>query len=130
MKNYAGQNEDAAIAKELEEAGISVVKIPERLRGQNSEVKTVIQGELYLWGFERAWYYWIAEGPGIPPNYAEEIHKKFGKVVRVGGHVDGPSPKEWCGGFAVGLYHVDTQEGLNALADTIRQIVKDNNQNS
>ena len=32
-------------------------------------------------------------------------------------------------GFAVGLYHVDSQAGLNALAKTIRRVVEDAAQN-
>jgi adenosyl cobinamide kinase/adenosyl cobinamide phosphate guanylyltransferase len=40
----------------------------------------------------------------------------------VDGHCGCPSPREWHHGFAVGLYHVDTQEALNALADTIRRV--------
>jgi hypothetical protein len=70
----------------------------------------------------QSWRYWVAEGPGIPPDDAERLHARFGRVVRVDGHCGAPSPREWFGGFAVGLYHVDTQEGLGALAVTIREV--------
>lgn len=121
--NYAGKTDkDKEIASELKQAGIKVHEC-ELLR-DSGEVKTSILGSLGKWGFRRAWSYWIADGPGIPPNYAEELHKNFGKVVRVDGHCGCPSPKEWLSGFAVGLYHVDSQEGLNALARTIRQIME------
>ena len=45
--------------------------------------------------------------------------------MRVEGHCGCPSPLEYNKGFAVGLYHVDTPEGLKALADTIKQVAKD-----
>ena len=48
--------------------------------------------------------------------------KKRGRDVRVDGHCLAPSPLEWCKGFAVGMYHVDTPEGLKALADTIKLV--------
>ena len=35
-----------------------------------------------------------------------------------------PSPLEWFKGLAVGSYHVDSPEGLKALADTIKKIVE------
>jgi hypothetical protein len=122
MKNYAGKDDkDEEIAEELRLAGISLVKLPEFMRDKN-EVKTVIMGELYKWGFRRAWYYWVADGPGLPLEEAMELHEKWGNVVRVDGHCCCPSPLEWNEGFATGLYHVDSQEGLNALADMIRRI--------
>lgn len=125
MKNYAGVKDcDEGIRKELEEAGIKVYNF-EYLRTKG-EVPTSVMGVLEPWSFHRAWYYWIAEGPGIPLKEAEELYEKFGKVVRVGGSAGSPSPKEFYKGFGVGCYHVDTQEGLNALADTIRKILKEN----
>jgi len=121
MNNYAGRSDkDFEISAELMGAGIKIHKL-EFLRDRG-EVKTSVSGSLFLWSFERAWYYWVAQGPGIPPKYANELHEKFGKDVRVDGHCGCPSPKEWFKGFAVGHYHVDTQEGLNALADTIRKV--------
>jgi hypothetical protein len=74
------------------------------------------------WSFKRAWYYWVARGPGIPPDIAEKLHATHGKQVRVEGHCGCPSPREYCKGFAVGMYHVDTPAGLKALVDTLRSI--------
>ena len=127
MKNYAGMDDkDDEIQAELEQAGINVYR-EDWLKNRGHEVNTSVMGTLYKWKFERAWYYWVAEGPGIPPSYANELHKKHGKEVRVEGHCGCPSPLEWYEGFAVGSYHVDTQEGLNALAETIRRVVSDAN---
>jgi hypothetical protein len=74
------------------------------------------------WGFERRWYYYACEGPGIPPEKAEEFHQTWGTQVRVEGHCGCPSPLEYCHGFAVSSYHIDTQEGLNAFVDLLRSI--------
>jgi hypothetical protein len=124
LENYAGRADvDEDIAAELIAAGIDVIKLPEVLRNSHPEMRTIIHGQLGPWIFSRAWYYWIATGPGIPPVYANELHEKYGKVVRVDGHCGAPSPKEWLKGFAVGHYHVDTQEGFNALAETIRRVM-------
>ena len=92
---------------------------------QFREVPTKIIGSLHRWTFRRAWYYWTAEGPGIPPSYANELYKTHGTQVRVDGDCGCPSPLKIFKGFAVGDYHVDTQEGLIALADTIRKIIEE-----
>ena len=128
MKNYAGVKDcDDALAKELEDAGIDVYR-SEIFKNGKSEVNTSVIGTLDPsgWGFRRAWYYWVADGPGIPPEIAEELHKEWGKEVRVEGHCGCPSPLEWRKGFAIGNYHIDTQEGLKALADVIKKILNDN----
>jgi len=130
--NYAGRNDvDDLLKKELIDAGIK----PETwdFLKDKGEVNSSIRGTLCPapdmprcgWVFERRWYYWVAEGLGIPPEYAEKLHKTHGQVVRVEGHCGCPSPLEYNKGFAVGLYHVDTPEGLKALADTIKQVAKD-----
>ncbi|HWY36162.1 MAG TPA: hypothetical protein VNX68_16070 [Nitrosopumilaceae archaeon] len=120
---------DWQCASELSLAEIQAICDFETFRtisnGQYREVPTKILGSLHNWTFRRAWYYWAAEGPGIPPQYAMELHKTHGTQVRVAGHCGCPSPIEWYKGFAVGDYHVDTQEGLIALADTIRRIIAD-----
>lgn len=100
--------------------------LAEFLRDKSGEVKTTIKGFLYGWEFERAWYYWCAKGPGIPPDAAMRLHEKFGNDVRVAGHCGCPSPLEWYKGMAVPDYHIDTQMGLNALAALIRSIVEPN----
>lgn len=86
------------------------------------EVPCAIFASKFRWKFERRWYYYAATGPGIPPEKAEEFHKTWGKQVRVDGHCGCPSPLEWEHGFAVGSYHIDTQEGLNAFVELLRSI--------
>jgi hypothetical protein len=123
MKNYAGvETADDAIAAELQEAGIEVFRLPEFCRTNHPEMRTVVMGSLHGWEFKRAWRYWVASGPGIDVETAERLHATHGPVVRVDGHCGCPSPREWFKGFACGHYHVDTQEGLNALADTLREV--------
>lgn len=114
---------DACVLRELASAGIKASEPFESFR-KRGEVPTAHMGTFCKWGFTRAWYYWIAEGPGIPPDKAEEFHKAWGQQVRVDGHCGCPSPLEWHHGFAVGCYHIDTQEGLNAFAELLRSIYK------
>ena len=126
FRNLAGQapeHTDIECVSELQLANIEVARLPEVLRSRH-EVRTVIVGQIGPWGFDRAWRYWIAKGPGIPPLIAEALHTLHGTEVRVDGHCGCPSPGAWFKGFAVGLYHVDTQEGLNALANVIRGILE------
>lgn len=118
---------DKILAAELDAAGITHKPEEEstiRLITKRSEVETGIMGFWNGWKFERAWTYWVCTGPGIPLKEAELLHAKFGKVVRVDGHCGCPSPREWFHGLGCGHYHVDTQEGLNALAATIKGIVE------
>lgn len=122
--NYAGRSDkDAEIRAELEAAGIEVHSF-EFFRDQG-EVKTAIRGSLQNWGFKRAWYYWVATGSGLPPEYAVKLHESHGQDVRVEGHCGCPHPLEYNKGFGVGLYHVDSWEGLKALADALNQCAKD-----
>jgi hypothetical protein len=117
----ADLEEVTAIAKaELEAAGIETYVMP--FAPNRTKVPSKAVGGIAGWSFRRAWYYWVAEGPGIPVEAAEKLHATHGKEVRVAGHCGCPSPREWFGGFGVGSYHVDTQEGLNALAATLRSI--------
>ena len=124
--NYAGRDDvDDLLKKELSDAGIDVHE-HEFLRDRGREVKTSIEGCLCnMWIFDRAWYYWVAKGPGIPPKYSNSLYETHGEVVRVNGHCGCLSPTDQFKGFAVGCYHVDTAEGLKALADTIKQVVED-----
>lgn len=125
--NKAGDHADTddILKKELTDAGIKV-EFLDLLRKSSGEVKTGVVGTLHGWMFTRAWYYWECSGPGIPVEAAEKLHKDFGKVVRVDGHCGCPSPREWFKGLGCGSYHVDSQEGLKALADTIKEIVEKN----
>ncbi len=116
---------DAILTAELESAGITARRRPKCFReAQGGEPKSIIVGDLHRWGFLRAWYYWVAKGPGIPPEDAMILHAEHGTSVRVSGDCGCPSPLEYLHGFAVGFYHVDNQEGLNALAAMIRKIYK------
>ncbi len=110
----------AACVNELSEAGIEIIRWPGGpIRG---EVPSLVVGGQSGWHFERRWYYWSAQGPGIPPEIAEKFHLQHGKEVRVEGHCMCPSPLEWRKGFAIGSYHIDTQVGLNAFALLLRSI--------
>ncbi|RJQ26726.1 hypothetical protein C4577_02960 [Candidatus Parcubacteria bacterium] len=110
---------DSQVEEELRTAGVFTHQYHRRT---NKEVPTIYVGTHRRWLFERAWRYWVATGPGIPPDKAEDFHKKWGKEVRVEGHCGCPSPLEWNSGFAIGMYHIDTQEGLNAFARLLEQI--------
>lgn len=57
-------------------------------------------------------------------KYADELHEKYGEVVRVAGHCGCPAPREWHKDpwyIGVSSYHIDTQEGLKVLADMIKK---------
>lgn len=122
--NKAGDHTDTdeVLAEELEAAGIEVVRMA-WLREHSGEVKTSVRGSLHGWSFERAWYYWVCQGPGIEVEAAERLHTRHGKTVRVDGDCGCPSPRERFKGLACGRYHVDDEDGLKALADTIRSLV-------
>ena len=121
--NKAGNNpdNDEVLRKELEEAGITIEKMTDFIQ-EKYEVKTSIYGTLGGWIFFRAWYYWVAEGPGIPYDEAMELQRKLGKVLRASGDCGCRGPGFWFGGLACGNYHVDTQDGLNALSGVIRRL--------
>jgi hypothetical protein len=129
MMNLAGETKaDLHILEELAEAGIHVIE-GARSRG---EVPYTLTGKLGDWSFARAWYYWMAkaqDGKGLPLEVATELHhRKYsvkgeqksgtcGQAIRVDGHAGCPKP--------IGMvhsYHIDTQEGLNALAGAIRAL--------
>lgn len=126
LLNLAGVKTcDEYIRKELAEAGIEIIELP--FLG-TSEVPYKVIGSISIgptfWGFNRAWRYWVAKGPGIPLEDAMELHKTYGTQVRVNGHCGCPSPKEQNGNFGTDFYHIDTQQGLNALAAMIKEIAR------
>lgn len=129
MKNLAGCDTEAGTKEtraELEAAGIEVIEIPDfifKAMSAKTEVPVRVRGAVYAWTFERAWYYWVAKGPGLPLEYAMPLHMACGKVVRVDGHCLAPSPIEWGKGHPITLYHVDEADGLKALADAIKRSV-------
>lgn len=120
------QKVDEVCLEELSKAGIGhdPTDEPADWLRENREVPFGYIGTHCRWMFRRAWYYWVAEGPGIPCDLAEEFHKEWGTQVRVDGHCGCPSPLYWFEGFSVGLYHIDTQEGLNAFAKLLSSIHK------
>ena len=61
--------------------------------------------------------YWLAEGPGLPLQAAKELQQSHGTTVRPGA----ASPGRYFRGSAIHVYHIDTQEGLNAFADKLKQ---------
>lgn len=127
FSNLAGRRGiDDIVKAELAAAGIKMEVLGDWFANRKTtEVHTGVIGDLHGWVFERAWYYWIAKGPGLPPAYATPLHAAHGREVRVDGHCGCPSPLEWHKGFAVGCYHVDTPAGLKALADALKQCALD-----
>ena len=122
---------DTVLRNELNAAGIVALDqndgwtpwMSEQMRRASKEVKSAVRGQLHGWHFERASIYWVASGPGIEVEAAEVLHAIHGQSVRVGGDANCPCPREYFKGLACGLYHVDTPEGLKALAETINALV-------
>lgn len=114
--------DDAAIAAELEDAGIPIMQglSSETFRKiGKTEVRTCYMGELHGWVFSRNWNYWVAEGPGLPFDVASSLHD-CGFSIRARGHCADPHPFEMFGGLGAGSYHIDTPVGLKALANAIK----------
>ena len=139
--NRAGDHleTDKALTAELHAAGIKTLQEMEGyaesaavgtlasvLRQNSGEVKTAVRGLLHGWTFVRAGRYWVASGPGIEVSAAQKLHAAHGSYVRVNGDAECPSPLDQFQGLACGFYHIDREEGLIALADTIRGIVERN----
>lgn len=132
--NKAGANDDndEVLRAELKAAGIPTFqeasnKPPEYMTeiflSLSGEVKTSVRGLLYGWEFTRCWYYWDAKGPGIDVDTAEALHKTHSMVVRVDGHCGSPEPRGAYHGLGVGHYHIDSPDGLLALANAIKSVV-------
>lgn len=135
MKNLAGRPKeecDTQITAELQEAGVPL--FPFKIL-QDGEVKTDVFGLIGpkscakertpVWEFKRAWRYWVVK-LCLPSSFrltmekAKKLHIEHGQTVRVDGHCGCPAPEEWWGEDGIPcLYHVDTQEGLNALVKAI-----------
>ena len=130
MKNAAGdKNCDEYLRKELEIAGIDIHDFGFVL--SNREVPSRLLGLLHGWSFERSWYYWAAKTETTPLlfKYADPLHEKYGKDVRVDGHCGCPSPREWFKDkwhIGVNHYYIDSEWGLKALADAIRKQTEEN----
>jgi hypothetical protein len=109
------------VRRELTEAGIKVNEMDLFLKSCG-EVPTSIIGTQCMWNFQRAWYYWVAKGPGIPVDRVEEFDKQWGKEVRANGDCGCRGPLFWNEGFSTGSYHIDSQEGLNAFVKMLKEI--------
>ena len=124
MKNLAGVKDcDKTIIKEITEEGLEFYKFPDAM---NSEVESRYIAYMNGWKFVRAWRYWIATSNKtvLLFKYAEKLHEQHGNVVRVQGHCGCPTPREFLKEpwqLGVNMYHVDTQEGLNALTEIIKK---------
>jgi hypothetical protein len=117
---------DTVLAQELELADIprlEQTKVCLFITNSN-EVKTEVMDELHGWLFERYWYYWVVKGPGLPLDVAMKLWKEHGTSVRANGDCMCRSPYLWNNGFATTTYHIETQDGLNALAEVIRTVHK------
>jgi hypothetical protein len=110
------------ITKELDEAGITDrMKLS---RSDHPEVPSGILCGVYGWSFHRNWYYWVAKGPGIPPEHAIPFDQEWGTEVRADGDCACRGAAFWGRGFGVGMYHIDTQEGLNAFVQLLARVHK------
>lgn len=144
MKNLVGVKRcDDHIKRELEKAGIAAVKIEEKNKG---EVSYTIVGRLGTWELRRAWCYWIANSKKdiIPYGNAADMHDKeypshmfepetrdsdanvYGDVIRAYGDGNATHPKD--NKFVMlangcSHYHIDTQEGLNEFARTVKKLL-------
>ena len=123
---------DDAVRKELAAAGLPFISLGNSDQGaidmgdyfRKGEVPTGIVGFWKRWKFERAWYYYRAVGLGIPPEFAVPFDHEWGRQVRVNGDCACQGAEHWGEGFAIGNYHIDTQEGLNAFVFLLGRIHK------
>lgn len=123
LANYNSHtNHDLQIASELEYAQVERLEGPDSIlkRIADRQVETTVIGDLLGWTFIRGWRYWVVTGPGLDFPIAMELWKQHGGYVRTNGDAGGPSPWELNHGFATTAYHVDTDDGLKALADCIK----------
>lgn len=120
MRNLAGNAEcDQFIIQELEAANIPVVQLENRAK---LEVPYGVVGQLGQFEFVRNWYYYSVHGP-MPISVARKLYADpIGrKDIRVAGYSGNIPPDRWaCGLYFINDYHIDSQEGLNLFADTIR----------
>jgi hypothetical protein len=86
------------------------------------EVPTGLVGFFNKWKFERRWYYYAAEGAGIPPEFAVPFDKEWGKEARVNGDCACRGAEFWGEGFAISNYHIDTPQGLKAFVELLAKI--------
>lgn len=114
---------DDLISEELLTAGIPIVSLPERIRG---EVPSKVAGKLGLFKFERRWVYWSASlgGRSVDPAFVESIYDNpFGKrAIRINGYSGGIEPSK---AGSVKYWHIDTIEALILFAALARSYYRD-----
>lgn len=94
---------------------------PDHVKG---EVPTGLVGFFNHWKFERRWYYYAAEGAGIPPEFAVPFDKEWGKEARVDGDCACRGAEFWGEGFAISSYHIDTPRALKAFIGMLAQVYR------
>lgn len=118
MRNLAGietVSTNFIVAAELAKAGIPAFDI-DLLK--SPEVRATIIGALTFAGGQevvlvRAWTYWVVHlKEPLPSERAQALNLNWRGSVRVDGYAGGKDPNSH-GAYS---YHVDSQEGLNALA--------------
>ena len=121
MMNLAGKTPEFVrhvFGRELEKAGVPIFSQP----CSSGEVMQDIVGVMEFAGgqrvtFRRAWYYvMVSATQKVPQAVAAKLNKKWSAEVRVEGYAGGKEADQ-----DVDSWHVDTQEGLNALATMFRE---------
>lgn len=93
MINLAGNEKcDAYMRDELERARVPVIEVPRQ--DKNPDVKYSVEGRMGKFRFQRAWYYWVVNGP-VPLEIAKQLYADpVGKRdVRVAGNCGCPPPE-------------------------------------
>lgn len=104
---------------ELTHAGIEVVTHDEVI--PHPEVFTRVSGKLGTWTLQRHWRYWRAHSEeGLELALADRLFAFLGSKARAGGDGACREPKTWAEDGRVKHYDLDSQDGLNAFAATIR----------
>lgn len=124
LKAYAFDNmvgvpndiQSAILRVELENAGLtSLLQVPYgEPQATISGIMVFKNGQTLV--LHRAWYYWSAWLiKPLPLEAALSLHAAHGKFVRPDGHCQSPRPTT-----SVDNYHIDTQDGLNALVAAVK----------
>jgi hypothetical protein len=123
-RNLAGVADSTAnmfVRVELAKAGISAFFVERRCE---REVKSTIVGFMYfdnglMVSFDRAWYYWVVKlSRPVDFEAASKFNCTWAPEVRVDGFAGGTEPAK----SGVSSYHVDSQEGLNALVQFLIEL--------
>jgi hypothetical protein len=104
------------------EGNIGCFDLPLRPSSITGEVPTALVGFFNHWKFERRWYYYAAEGAGIPPEFAVPFDKEWGREARVNGDCACRGAEFWGEGFAISSYHIDTPRALKAFIELLAKV--------